>query len=331
MGGEVSKNIIKIKMKKIKCCDLCGNKEFEFLFTNHDRYYRIPGIYHLNRCKKCGLIFINPQPNDKELSKHYPQEKYYSLKAKFPRKLKIKLYETYFSKKGNFFSKLLFLPLKHLLRTIKVVKGGKFLDVGCGSGEFLIIMKLLGMDSYGVEPGKFDKKFIKENNLKVSEGTLNKIKYPPEFFDVITLNHVFEHVNNPTETMNELYKITKRGGTVIISVPQSNSLMYKLFKQYWVNLDSPRHLYIYSPKTLKQYAEKVGFKVKKIRYTSGYAQFVATYAYFTNRYRKKEIYLSDKSFIFSPFLRILFTPLALIFNLLKIGDAVDFELEKPTK
>jgi len=208
------------------------------------------------------------------------------------------------------------------------VKGGNFLDVGCGSGEFLIIMNLLGMESYGIEPGKYDQKFVTEHNLKISKSTLNEINYPSEFFDVVTLNHVFEHVNNPTETLKEIYRITKKGGTVILSVPQSDSLMYKLFKQYWVNLDTPRHLYIYSPKTLKQYAEKVGFVVKRKIYNSGYIQFIGTYAYFTNKYRTNKIYLSDKSFIYNPFLKILFTPLALIFNLLRIGDVVDFELEK---
>ena len=81
-----------------------GLKQVEKL-ANYLKNEKIDSVYcsDLNRCKECGLIFINPQPSNKELSKHYPSKEYYSLKPKFPRKIKIKLYKTYFSKESNWY------------------------------------------------------------------------------------------------------------------------------------------------------------------------------------------------------------------------------------
>ena len=78
-------------MKKIVSCDLCGSKDFKFLFTNQDRIYPIKKDYKIYRCKKCGLIFVNPQPGYSELSKHY--QNYYSLKSRFPNKQKVQFYK----------------------------------------------------------------------------------------------------------------------------------------------------------------------------------------------------------------------------------------------
>ena len=311
-------------MKKLTSCDLCGSKDFKFLFTNQDRIFDIDKKYNIYECKKCGLIFVHPQPNAKELSKHYPKT-YYSLKAKEPRRLKVQIYQILFSK-SNSLLKLILSPLKHLLRSTKVVEGGKFLDVGCGSGEFLLLMKKFKMDCYGVEPGKIDKEFVKKHKLKIFNGTLKNAKYKKNYFDVITLSWVFEHLTDPSETIKELARILKPRGLLIISVPQSRSLMYKLFKKCWVGLDTPRHLFIYSPETIKRYARKAGLKIKKMRYLQ--SGILASILYLTNKFRKKKIYLSDKSFATNNFLVNLTLPFVFLLIFLRLGDAIEIELTK---
>lgn len=311
-------------MKKITHCDLCGSKDFKFLFANQDRIFAVDKKYNIYECKKCGLIFVNPQPTAKELSKHYPKQ-YYSLKGKEPRKLKVKLYQIFFSK-SNFFLKLILSPLKLLLRSTKVVKDGKFLDVGCGSGEFLLLMKKFKMDCYGVEPSRIDKTFVKKHKLKIFNGTLKKAKYPKNYFDVITLSWVFEHLTNPSETLKELARILKPNGSLIISVPQSRSLMYKLFKTCWVSLDTPRHLFIYSPVTMKMYAYKANLKIKRIRYLPG--SILANISYALNKFRKKPVYFSEKSFATNKLLMIFTIPLDFLLSFLKVGDAIEIELTK---
>jgi len=72
---------------------------------------------------------------------------------------------------------------------------------------------------YGVEPGNFDKEDVKKHGLNVVKGTLEEAHYPDNYFDVITMNHVFEHVYNSSDTMKELKRILKPNGTLIIAVP----------------------------------------------------------------------------------------------------------------
>src|SRR3989344_1289777 len=174
-------------MKFIKRCNLCNSNNISKFLTGKDRMHNLPGKYSLYRCKKCSLIFINPRPSKKELENHYPSN-YYSLDAEKPSEFLISLYKIFYSGKYKFIKAIL-APLELNLRGIKVKKGGKFLDVGCGSGKFLMLMEKLGMESYGVEPGKYDKKFSEFNKLKIKQGTLDNIKFKDNYFDFISLNH----------------------------------------------------------------------------------------------------------------------------------------------
>ena len=270
-------------MKEIEFCDLCGNNKFELLFSSHDRLFNIPGDYSLCRCTKCGLFFINPQPTESEIAKHYPSQKYYSLRATIP-SWKRTYYSTFFSKRGTLFLKLVFSPVFPLIRSTKIVPGGKFLDVGCGSGTFLAIMSCFNMKCYGVEPGEFDEQLAKEYSLDIKNCTVEEANYPDNYFDVITMNHVLEHVRSPTMTLRELNRILKPRGTLILAVPQSNCLAYRLFGRHWVALDIPRHLFTFSKKTMKEYLKRTGLRIDRIRYNSTSFQFQGSLLYMTNIY-----------------------------------------------
>jgi ubiquinone/menaquinone biosynthesis C-methylase UbiE len=237
-------------------------------------------------------------------------------------------YITFYSKKANPFLELVFSPLLPLLRSTKIVLGGRFLDVGCGAGSFLALMKYFNMDCHGVEPGKFDENFARKNNLKIKNCTLLEANFPDNYFDVITLNHVFEHVSGPTETLRELHRILKPGGTLILAVPQSDCIAYKIFGRYWVQLDIPRHLFTFSKKTIKEYAKKTEFKIEKVRYNSTSFQFLGSFLCWANDNRKQQKYLSDSNFVSSPLFIFLLLPIAYICNSLKTGDQLELTVKK---
>ena len=162
------------------------------------------------------------------------------------------------------------------MRGTKIAKNKRFLDVGSGSGQFLYEMKQFGMDIYGVEPSDFDEKTAKEKKLNILKSDLIKANYPSNYFDIITFNHVLEHVNNPLKTIKEIHRILKKDGALIIGVPNSNSLAYWLFKKNWYQLDVLRHLFNFSDKNLGNLLKKEGFKIKKVRYNSRPSQFVVS-------------------------------------------------------
>jgi predicted SAM-dependent methyltransferase len=139
---------------------------------------------------------------------------------------------------------------------------------------------------------------------------------------------VFEHLSDPTQTLHELHRILKPGGTVVLAVPQSKCLAYWLFGKYWVQLDIPRHLFTHSTATLKEYAKKTGFSVKKIRFNSGPGQFWGSFLYWKTSFKKGAICPDDKT-RGNKLTFLMFLPFSLLCNLFRIGDQVEVILTKP--
>jgi len=196
--------------------------------------------------------------------------------------------------------------------------GKKLLDIGSGSGQFLYEMKTLGMEVHGIEPGSFDAKVAKKENLDIIKSNLDKTRYKSNCFDLITINHVLEHVNNPVETLKEAYRILKKDGLLIIGVPNNKSLAYWIFKKNWYQLDAPRHLFDYSERNLTKKLKELGFRIKKIRHNSRPSQFLVSFSYLLGKRIK--------------ILNMLLFPLALlmtyIVNIFKIGDQIEIYCTK---
>ncbi len=310
-------------------CFVCGSKDKRFMFIGKDRLHAVPGSFPVAKCRKCGLIMLDPQPSLRDLAKYYPT-KYHAYARYNPGSKKerfaIYLYKLFFQKGGNALLKLVFLPFKHLLRGTKIIPGGKILDVGCGNGAFLYKMQAAGMNAYGVELSAEGAKEAQRLGLKVKCGTLEEQDYPSAYFDVITLNHVLEHVADPIKTLKELGRILKPNGTLIIAVPNSRSLARFLFGRYWASLDVPRHLMTYNPKTMRIAAKKAGLKMKKVRYISFPFQFQASISYLLHPNAKLPL---DKTWLGESRLAYwLLFPLVYLVDLFRIGDVIEVTLAR---
>jgi len=308
-------------MNKINKCKICGKKSFEFLYSLKDKNIKNPGKFILNKCNNCEILFLNPPPSKKELEKVYSKKDYYSLKKintieeSKKTRLRIFLYKLYFGKKKNLFLKFLFSPIKFTLRSINISKNKRYLDIGSGSGQFIYDMKKLGINILGIEPGDFDKITSKKEKLKIINSNLFEAKLPSSSADIITINHVLEHLQEPVKTIKEIKRILKKNGELIIGVPNSNSLAYKIFKKNWYQLDVPRHLFNFSNKNLSQLLEKEGFEIQKIRYNSRPSQFVISLLFYLNTRNRNKFLIV--------FLDFVFLPLTWLVNYLKIGDQIE--------
>ena len=80
--------------------------------------------------------------------------------------------------------------------------------------------------------------------------------------------HVLEHLHDPREALSKAYQLLKRGGLLVVAVPNFDSLQARIFRQRWYHLDAPRHLYHFTPHTLKMLLHEVGFKVLETRWFS---------------------------------------------------------------
>jgi SAM-dependent methyltransferase len=141
------------------------------------------------------------------------------------------------------------------------LKPGKLLDVGCGDGKFLNLMRGLGWAVDGVD---FDSKAIinakEKYGLNLHCGALEGVNFPKESFDAVTMSHVIEHLPDPLLLLQEVRRILKPGGRLVVTTPNSDGYGHQKFAAYWFGIDPPRHMKIYSPRTLRICAEKLGFR-----------------------------------------------------------------------
>jgi len=235
-------------MKRVKCT-LCGSEVFSILLTAEDyRLSTTDGKFNLVRCRRCGLVYLYPRPTKREVSKFYPQE-YYDKQNRLERVV---------------------VKLLHDMKIKKITsfkRRGRILDVGCGSGELLSHLKERVWEVYGVDTSEVAYKLAKRKiGQRVFNCELKDCQFVDQYFDVITLNHVLEHMLDPNEELRNIHRILKDDGVLLLSTPNIDSLQFKISKEKWFGIDSPRHLNIYSPKTVKLILNKNGFRILEITY-----------------------------------------------------------------
>ncbi len=218
------------------------------------------------KCKKCGLIFSNPQPIPLNIQDHYgvPPEDYWN--------------ESYFLLDESYF--------KYEITKTKTLmpfnEGMKALDIGAGIGKAMIAMKAEGFVAYGIEPSlpfyqrAIEKMGINSQNLMMS--TIEDAEYPKNHFDFVTFGAVFEHVEDPAKCLKKALDWTKPGGIIYIGVPSAHWLISKFANAYYKcrctdyvgNLSpmhSPFHLYEFSPRSFELHAKDNHYEIALLEYS----------------------------------------------------------------
>jgi 2-polyprenyl-3-methyl-5-hydroxy-6-metoxy-1,4-benzoquinol methylase len=144
--------------------------------------------------------------------------------------------------------------------------GLELLDVGCGSGTLLSLLKRRGFRVRGVDFSSEAAAIAKsENDVEVAVGSLEEVQFPDRSFDVVTLFHVMEHVTNPRLVLNEVSRILRPKGAVILQVPNIESWQFKVFGAQWYGLDIPRHVIDYSKSSMLKLLSDSGFLPIRVR------------------------------------------------------------------
>jgi len=276
-----------MSMEEINC-KLCGCNQRKIILTDCQDYLEnTPGKFTLVQCTSCKLFYLNPRPTPEELASCY-SSKYYAHQQPNLTKMKKRL-----AKLGNFpfqgilkehfdypaqqdyclFKKIIirlaFCFFRPLFRgVLKYTGDGRILDIGCGGGLHLWFLKQLGWQTWGLEISPQASQIAQSLGINVFCGELPQANFPSQYFDIIRMNHVLEHLHHPEAYLQEIKRILKPEGICMIRVPNIRSLNYQIFKKYWAGLDVPRHLYSFSPATLKALFHKFGWQTKKISFVA---------------------------------------------------------------
>ncbi len=144
--------------------------------------------------------------------------------------------------------------------------GGSVLDVGCGTGRQLALMRRHGLDASGIEPAEHACRVAREHlGLNVRCAALADADLPAASFDAVTLFDVLEHLHDPVGDLRRVHRLLKPGGAVFVRAPNIASLQARLLGRWWYGLDAPRHLFHFSPPSLARVLAAAGFTAVRAR------------------------------------------------------------------
>jgi SAM-dependent methyltransferase len=323
-------------------CPLCDHDGAPLAFTSRDRVHQVPGVFGVYRCSVCEAIFIQPTLTETDFARFYPPDygRYRHSKSLEKKhyggwqRLILENYYGYPPRSGRGFSKLnkaaAFVLSFVAAKGVLPYRGnGRILDVGCEGGSYLYRLKQWGWETYGVEPSESGVKQARSLGLEVHYGSLAGAKFPNAFFDVIRLNHVLEHLNDPKETFWEINRILRPDGLVYVTVPNTRSLVFRLFGENWYALDAPRHVISYCPRTLEYLCAATGFQVSDINFSSGPLNLLRSMNYyFEENGRKWPRAIAQLNWQKSKAVRRLLKPFFFMVDGLGFGDSLHATLRK---
>ncbi len=164
----------------------------------------------------------------------------------------------------------------------EVLRKERMLDIGCALGDSLEEAKKLGWKKlYGVELSEYAAGKARLRKIDVKLGTLKEAKFPPDFFDVVTLQDVIEHTENPGGEIAEVYRILKPKGIIFIVTPDIDGFWSKLLGRWWYHYKPGEHIAYFSQKTIRKILKDKDFANIK----TGKAYHIMSFEYILNRLR----------------------------------------------
>ena len=301
-------------------CRVCGNERGNSLHRAREMFAGTRDEFDYVECASCGTLQIREVP---DLRPYYSGD-YYSLRPPEPAAPGAGLRRRLARRAGSFirgrvagyycgrrrrFGELL-RPLGRLLAAragrvivgfpdylkdtrldLRLDPGSGILDVGSGAGGTLVALSHFGFrDLVGVDP------FVAgavtyETGVRVLKAELSDLTRP---FDLVLANHSLEHVPDVRAALRDIHRLLKPGHYAVVRIP----VVARAWREYgvnWVQLDAPRHLFLYPARTFQSLAEEAGFAVDEVAYDSTAFQFWGSEQY------ARDIPLADeRSFFVNP-------------------------------
>jgi SAM-dependent methyltransferase len=264
-------------------CPVCGsadiaNEFFATDFTVSNEKFPIAS------CHLCTAKFTQDVPDASSIGPYYKSEEYISH-TNTSRGIINQLYQTV--------RKRTIRQKRKLIENLTGKKRGSLLDVGSGTGVFVSAMQQHGWQVTGLEPDADARKVASEaNGIELDD--INRLyELPDNSYDAITLWHVLEHVHDLQGYMRKLKSLLKEKGKLFIAVPNHTCKDAAVYHEYWAAWDVPRHLYHFSPVSMKILVEKHGMRIeayKPMWYDSFYVSMLSS------KYRSGKIKLFESFF-----------------------------------
>ncbi len=234
-------------------CNLCGNKTTTTIYQIDVRPDQ-KGVYHQDswpivQCQQCSLIYVNPRPDPTAFKAYY----------EFENQIDAKYVQDWFIENAD----LQRPTWQRFLRTLsRFAKPGKLVDVGCGAGTFLVEARRLGHNVTGQEVSNYFAEYGRSQfRLPIEIGELEDVDLSSNSFDYATAFDVIEHHPYPKQMLQEIYRLLRPNGLLMISTHDIGNFFARFYGQQWRHINPIGHLTYFNQKTLTAMLQESGFKL----------------------------------------------------------------------
>lgn len=247
-------------------CPWCDSEQHH-LYLHVKDHFLSQEMFDVLECERCGLLFTSPRPDPAHIGSYYESDDYLSHQE---------------NKKGlvpKIYEKVKTLNLKNKRQlALCGLNPGHLLDIGCGVGDFLRVVKDFGWQITGIEPSDQAKAIASKRLGFTPLDPSQSSTLPAAFFDVITMWHVLEHVDDLHGQVEELKRLLKPGGRLVIALPNYQSFDASYYKETWAAWDVPRHLNHFNKDFLVQALSQFGFNlidIQGLKWDAYYISFLS--------------------------------------------------------
>ncbi|MFD1870862.1 methyltransferase domain-containing protein [Hymenobacter bucti] len=234
-------------------CPVCGGTDLRAKLQVQDKSVS-QETFTIVQCQACGFQFTNPRPDATSIGPYYESAAYVSHNSGAQGLI------------NQVYKVARFFTVRRKVALITKLNGGqpgRLLDYGCGTGHFLAGAQKARWWVAGLEPNDLARADAAARTHEPIGRPTDLTGIPAGSFDVITLWHVLEHVHTLNETLEQLIRVLGKGGKLLIAVPNVESLDAQHYRQDWAAYDVPRHLYHFSPASMRRLLSRHGLTVRQ--------------------------------------------------------------------
>lgn len=238
----------------MKQCPLCRAEAKPRFGLGHTAVWRCASRF-------CGLLFADPQLDDRSLADAYTWH--------------------YYPSNGNGNRAIYESTPEAILRqtfcraeaALGLFPGKSLLDFGCGEGSLCRIAGEYGVQATGIEPDAIAReKICKSGSLRVYANLCSLREAQPEAkFDIVTMWDVIEHLREPWKDLRDLSELLQPDGSLLLSTPNAACLRARVEREQWENMVNPTHFYYFTRKSLGAVLSRAGFsQMSELRFAIQY-------------------------------------------------------------
>jgi len=301
-------------------CAICGTDTGEPVGVGEDFEYRtFPDTFIAVQCPNCGLVYLNPRPAESELPAIYPANYHAFI---FTRE-----------QFGFVFKVRRWLESRRVRRWCRGLSPtAKILDIGCGDGFHLKLLKDFGEPRWKLEGIDLNERAVtaaKRNGLDVQQGTVEIAGLQSGSYDLVLLIMTIEHVADPRALLASIYHLLKPGGRLVIVTDNIGSLSFRLFRgRHWGGYHFPRHWNLFDKRSLVALSEQAGFKPVRAGTATSPVNWVYSIRNLLDDWGAKP-WLVNRFSLHTPLSLGVFTIVDMIQNVVDRGSTLHVILRKP--